>query len=385
MSHEGVFSVRTASPTRNQAAWLQTINLAPERNYLFSGWIKTENVAHALHSGEWIDSGAHLSVWGTTVSVTPRSAALIGTNDWTYRSVTFNSLATGKVTLAAELGNPYGHTKGTAWFDDLRLREISEDDPHPRWKVLVLIYDRVDFAYTDYSGIRHHYLGHIRSEVVTAAAANATRFVTNDIPLLTSGKMVPELTIRYPGTLRRLTRDGPDGFWPSPEDTVKMRDPAFDSVIVIWQPSVREVETGEKLWIGSAAGLTPSMKTGQTYTTLVIEAATSYGHLNVFKHEFGHSLLSFYDAKKTAPQPAVNNHTDATTYVHCGTGEPYVWEDETDANPIPNSIYNNYSGFTHDYYSGTTALASDPLRCLGITAVAWATGGPVSVPGEPEQ
>jgi hypothetical protein len=164
-----------------------------------------------------------------------------------------------------------------------------------------------------------------------------------------------------------------------------MRDPAFDSVIVIWQPSVREVETGEKLWIGSAASLTPSMKTGQTYTTLVIEAATSYGHLNVFKHEFGHSLLSFYDAKKTAPQPAVNNHTDATTYVHCGTGEPYVWEDETDANPIPNSIYNNYSGFTHDYYSGTTALASDPLRCLGITAVAWATGGPVSVPGEPEQ
>ena len=26
-----------------------------------------------------------------------------------------------------------------------------------------------------------------------------------------------------------------------------------------------------------------------------------------------------------------------------------------------NSIYNNESGFTHDYYSGTTALASDPF------------------------
>ena len=35
-----------------------------------------------------------------------------------------------------------------------------------------------------------------------------------------------------------------------------------------------------------------------------------------------------------------------------------------------------------DYYSGTTSLASDPLRCLGITPAAWATGGPVSLPGE---
>ena len=59
----------------------------------------------------------------------------------------------------------------------------------------------------------------------------------------------------------------------------------------------------------------------------------------------------------------------------------YVWLDETDANPIPNSIYNNESGFTHDYYSGTTALATDPMHCLGITPSAWATGGPVSMPG----
>jgi hypothetical protein len=69
-------------------------------------------------------------------------------------------------------------------------------------------------------------------------------------------------------------------------------------------------------------------------------------------------------------------------YVNCVTGQMYVWVDETDAGPIANSIYNNDSGFTHDYYSGTTALASDPLRCLGITPAAWATGGPVSLPGE---
>jgi hypothetical protein len=115
---------------------------------------------------------------------------------------------------------------------------------------------------------------------------------------------------------------------------------------------------------------------------LIIEAATLYGHLNVFKHEWGHSLLDYYDALRTAPLPTVSNHTDGNQYVHCVSGQMYVWADETDANPIANSIYNNGSGFTHDYYSGTTALATDRLRCLGITPAAWATGGPVSMPGE---
>jgi hypothetical protein len=249
------------------------------------------------------------------------------------------------------------------------------------WKVLVLIYSGTDFTYLDGQWQQRHVIGRIKQERVAAAAANATRFVLHDIPLLTSGNMAPELTIRYPGTLRKLTKFG-DGFWPSQKDIGAQRDRAFDSVIVIWQPDVTDQDTGEKLWIGNAAGLTPGMGAGPAYTTLIIEAATSYGHLNVFKHEWGHSILSFFEAAGTAPNPAVNNHTDDTQYVHCGTGERYVWVDETDANPIPNSIYNNVSGFTHDYYSGTTALATDPLRCIGIDAAAWAAGGPVTKPDE---
>jgi len=101
----------------------------------------------------------------------------------------------------------------------------------------------------------------------------------------------------------------------------------------------------------------------------------------VFKHEWGHSLLFYYDAVGGAPRPTINNHAEATTYVHCMTGAFYEWVDESDANPIANSIYNNGSGFTHDYYSGTTALATDPLHCLGITPDAWALGGPVTMPG----
>ena len=196
--------------------------------------------------------------------------------------------------------------------------------------------------------------------------------------------MIPRLTVTYAGTLGSLTPFG-DAWWPSPADTASDRDVAFDSVIVIWQPTVVDQSTGEQRWIGNAAGLAPGMGTGQTYAAIIIEAATLYGHRNVFKHEWGHSILFYYDAAGTAPRPTVQNHTTAGTYVDCVTGQDYIWLDETDANPIPNSIYNNAGGFTHGYYSGTTALASDPERnCLGITPLAWATGGPVTKPGEPD-
>ena len=59
------------------------------------------------------------------------------------------------------------------------------------------------------------------------------------------------------------------------------------------------------------------------YTTLIIEAATLYGRLNVFKHEWGHSLLDYYEAARTAPMPTVTNHTDGNRYVNCVTGQMY--------------------------------------------------------------
>ena len=112
-----------------------------------------------------------------------------------------------------------------------------------------------------------------------------------------------------------------------------------------------------------------------------IDAAVYRGHRNIFKHEWGHCILFYFDAVGTTPKPTVSNHAEATDYVNCQTGQFYVWQDETLASPIPNSIYNNESGFTHDYYSGTTATADQPSRCLGITPEAWALGGPVSHSG----
>ena len=132
--------MRIDAPTANDSAWTQTITgLTPDANYLLSGWIRTEGVAPSDPAAV---GGANLSLWGTWLS----TRALMGTNDWTYVSLTFNSGPTGSVTAAARLGFWGATASGTAWFDDLRVTEILPTDPHPSWDVLVLIYDRTDYG-----------------------------------------------------------------------------------------------------------------------------------------------------------------------------------------------------------------------------------------------
>ncbi len=251
---------------------------------------------------------------------------------------------------------------------------------NPHWQILVLIYSTTDFSYTDNLGIQHRVVASMTQDEKDRAANAATRFFGIDVPALTGGNMIPILTIRYPN--RTLTQLDPFcGYWPSRANTASELDPAFDSVVVIWDSSGTDVNTGQPENLQQCGGLTPSNGTGQTYTTFQVDSVAS-NQRNIFKHEWGHSILFYYDKAGTAPKPAVSNHINDTDtrYVHCPTGVAYILQDETDDNPIPNSIYNNESGFTRDYYSGTTATPDQPARCLGITSTAWASGGPVTKP-----
>ena len=369
-AHSGAASVKITAPTISDARFLQEVTVEPETPYVLSGWIKTENVSEG--------AGANLSLFGTWT----HTEGLVGTNDWTRVSLWFKSGSATRITIGARLGYWTAPSSGTVWFDDLRLTRLTPDGTHPHWKILVLIYDRTDAVVTDTHGVKHHMVGAMTPAEVERAALAATQFVETDIPALTSGNMIPELTIRYPDhPLTQLETYG-QAWWPSPANTAADRERTFDSVIVIWDPRVVDQYTGiGHLITGGAAGLSPSMAAGQTYLTIIIQAATEFGHRNVFKHEWGHSILSYFEAIGATPKPTVANHADINQYVHWPTGESYVWLDETDANPIPNSIYNNESGFTHDYYSGTTATADQPTRRLGITPEAWMFGGPVTKPG----
>lgn len=380
-AYQGNRSVRIDTPTANDARWIQSVAVLPNTLYELTGWIKTKDVAWKQNEGE---GGANLSVMADDLGWYQHTEGLFGRNDWTRASILFNSREESQVEIDARLGFFSGTTTGTAWFDGLRVREVGYSDPHPRWRILVLIYGRTDFAFTDAEGIEHHFVARMTDDEKAAAEAAARRFVRTDIPALTSQNMIPRLDVRYPQEpLSELTAIG-NGWWPDPKSTRRDRDPAFDSIIAIWDETGEDAVTGEQLYLGGGyGGLTPNMGTGQTYSAITVDMATAYGaynSTNVFKHEWGHSILDFYEAAGVAPRPTVDNHIGEGMYVHCNTGEGYILLDESDDNPIPNSIYNDESGFTHDYYSGTTALPENPQRCLGITPDAWARGGPVTRP-----
>lgn len=369
--HSGHTSARITAPTPNDARWIQAVPVQRDTRYLLSGWIRTSRVAHSTQSE---DAGASLGVMGRW----DRTPAVLGTKGWTHVSLTVDSGDDTSLLIAARLGFWSGTTTGTAWFDDLSLQRVGPTPPVAHWKVLVLIYPKVDFSWTDEDGASQH----VRSEITPAeqrAAATAARtFLTTDVPALSSRNMIPTGTVRVVSrTLTQLDSFN-GGWWPGPGITAPELDPAFDAAIVIWQPSGTDVNTGQPRWFGAAGGLTYPRGTEQAYTSMMLDAVIHSDTRNIFRHEFGHALLYYFDAAGASPTPAVNNHSDGTDYVHCGTGTHYVWMDETLSELIPNSIYNNTSGFTHDYYSGTTALAGAPDECLGITRDAWASGSPLT-------
>src|SRR5689334_21292155 len=238
ISRSGGSSIKIMASTVNDGWFAQNVTVEPNTPYLLTGWIKTQNVA----SG----AGANLCLAGTWT----HTQGVFGTQDWTFVRLLFNSGSDTQINIGARLGYWSNVSTGTAWFDDLRLTPIRPDGSHPRWKILVLIYDKTDTILTDAAGVRRHMVGAMTPAEIARATDQATQFVQNDIPALDSGNMIPELTIRYPDhPLTQLDHYGDTWWWPSPANTAPERDPAFDSVIVIWDPRVVDQITGTSFWI----------------------------------------------------------------------------------------------------------------------------------------
>ena len=252
----------------------------------------------------------------------------------------------------------------------------------PRWKVQVLIYPDIDFQFVDNSGVTHRITASMTQAEKDLSVQAARTFFYVDVPILDSGNMRPLATVQIvTHPLKQLgvvngSCEYP--FWPDPASTAPDRDTVnFDSTFVVFQESAFDHTTGRNMYIGCWGGLTWPTDTNTTYASSIFRIFSSTER-GVFKHEWGHSITFYYDAAGKAPKPAIDNHN--STYVHCGTGVPYIYVEDSDTAPIPNSIYNDWSGYTHDYYSGTIATPDQPSRCLGITPAAWASGGPVTHP-----
>jgi len=250
---------------------------------------------------------------------------------------------------------------------------------NPTWKIQVVVYKYTDFTYSDGGGGSHHLVGSMVPSDVSLATSDVTTFAHSDIPALSSGNQRPVVSVKLvDAPLTKFEHDG-DGFTPSPVTTAADLDPTADSHIVLWESVGWDFSTATSKNIAHSGGLTWNQGRTSTFSAVPFFMLHPTDR-NVFKHEWGHAILYYYQAAGASPQPTMDNHQPQMS-VNCHTGRGYVLVDDTDTNPIPNSIYNDGSGFTHDYYSGISATSSQPTRCLGITPATWATGGPVTKPG----
>jgi alpha-N-arabinofuranosidase len=128
-------------------AWTQFVPVVPDTYYRLGGWIKTENVKSQngakgavfnIHQGDCITKG------------------IKGTHDWTYVSAVFNSGASKQVRVCCLFGG-WGTVVGRAWFDDVSLKALSENEvknlPQPEVKLTTpsegLASATIDLSVTD--------------------------------------------------------------------------------------------------------------------------------------------------------------------------------------------------------------------------------------------
>ena len=111
----------------NDARFAQTVEVEPESMYLFSGWLRTEDVGPEGH-------GANLSVEGVYIFSTEYAGT---TNGWQYVELYGE---TGEdqteVTVFARLGGYSGESTGKVWFDQLSLTKVDTlpgDQIAPLW------------------------------------------------------------------------------------------------------------------------------------------------------------------------------------------------------------------------------------------------------------
>jgi hypothetical protein len=92
---------------------MQEIEVAPNRCYRLSLWVKTEGLKPV--------NGFQVSVLADDRNIAPRSFSLPETGDWRRLSMVFNSLSYSKVRVYAGI---WGGREGRFWLDDWSIEEI---------------------------------------------------------------------------------------------------------------------------------------------------------------------------------------------------------------------------------------------------------------------
>ena len=116
--HAGKYSAKIEHKGLADSRWVQEVPLKPNTRYKLMGWIKTDRVADK-------GAGASLQIQDTPI----RTEVISGTRDWTYVEVEFKTkLGQKQAKVACRLGDYGAVNTGTAYFDDISLKEALPPD-----------------------------------------------------------------------------------------------------------------------------------------------------------------------------------------------------------------------------------------------------------------
>jgi hypothetical protein len=121
ISRTGAKSMLIRSLASDNAMFFQKVAVKPNTRYQLTAWVRTANVVVADGGA----SGACLYAGNVT------SRLFVGTNNWTFVMLEFDSGDRIEMEVGGRLGNSGNLASGTAWFDDFFLAE-PELLPPPR-------------------------------------------------------------------------------------------------------------------------------------------------------------------------------------------------------------------------------------------------------------
>jgi len=119
--HTGRASARISSTEGGDASWTTVVELRPYAKYRLSGWIKTENLEAGTGKGALLN----LHTIGGV-----QTQAVTGTHEWTRMELTFDSEGNDAVQVNCLFGG-WGKSRGTAWFDDIQIEQLSARELAP--------------------------------------------------------------------------------------------------------------------------------------------------------------------------------------------------------------------------------------------------------------
>ena len=112
----GKHSLRISAETRHDSSLFARVRLKGGRNYILSGWVRTENL-------QGTGNGALLGVHELQHAAKTKGVRQT-TDQWTEVKVEFKSEQDREVTVNCLFGG-WGQSTGTAWWDDVSLVEIT--------------------------------------------------------------------------------------------------------------------------------------------------------------------------------------------------------------------------------------------------------------------